>query len=147
MTTWAVGHTDRFKAAVTQRQASNIWTMYGSSDHGFYRAYVYNAFPWQKPMRFLKDSPNFYAGRIKTPLLIIHSENDDRCPLAQSEELFTSLKFQRKTVELVQFEGESHGLSRGGKPMNRLERLNRIVDWFQRYLGGDAAGPSSASYG
>ncbi|MBD3334028.1 MAG: alpha/beta fold hydrolase [Candidatus Eisenbacteria bacterium] len=134
MTTWAVGHTDRFKAAVTQRQASNMWTMFGSSDFGFYRAYKYRAYPWQRPMTYLKASPNFYAGNINTPLLIIHSENDYRCPLAQSEELFTSLKLQKKTVELVQFEGESHGLSRGGKPMNRLERLNRIVDWFERYL-------------
>ncbi|MBU1699276.1 MAG: S9 family peptidase [Candidatus Eisenbacteria bacterium] len=134
MTTWVVGHTNKFKAAVTQRSAGNMYTMYCSSDFGYSRKYKYKAYPWENPMRYLKDSPNFYAGKMKTPLLIIHSENDLRCPLINAQELFTSLKLQKKTVELVQFEGEFHGLSRGGKPMNRLERLNRIVAWFQRYL-------------
>jgi dipeptidyl aminopeptidase/acylaminoacyl peptidase len=134
MTTWAVSHTDIFKAAVTQRQAGNMYGMFAASDFGFYYVYEYRKYPWQDPMLYLKRSPNFYAGRIKTPLLIIHSENDYRCPMSQAEELFTALKMQKKTVEMVLFEGESHGLSRRGKPLNRLERLNRILDWFRRYL-------------
>ncbi len=85
-------------------------------------------------MHYLKRSPNFYAKDIRTPLLIIHSENDLRCPVAQADELFTSLKIQGKTVEYIRFEGESHGLSRGGRPQNRLERLRRIVDWLERTL-------------
>jgi dipeptidyl aminopeptidase/acylaminoacyl peptidase len=134
MTTWIVGHTRRFKAAVTMRQASNLLVQVGSSDFGFLRTYRRGSTPWQTPMKHLADSPNYYADRIRTPLLIIHSEEDLRCPIAQSEELFTFLKLQRKTVEMIRFEGESHGLSRGGKPQNRLERLERIVDWFARYL-------------
>ncbi len=134
MTTWMVGHTDRFRAAVTQRQASNLLIQVGSSDFGFLRTYRRGSTPWQTPMKHIADSPNYYADRIRTPLLIIHSEEDLRCPIAQSEELFTFLKLQRKTVEMVRFEGESHGLSRGGKPRNRLERLERILDWFARYL-------------
>ena len=77
---------------------------------------------------------NFYLKNIRTPLLIIHSEQDLRCPIAQAEELFTGLKLLGRTTEFVRFEGESHGLSRGGAPMNRVERLNRILDWFRRYL-------------
>jgi acylaminoacyl-peptidase len=134
MTTWMVGHTDRFKAAVTQRQASNFMIQVGSSDYGFYRTYGRGSTPLETPLKHLKDSPNFHARNIKTPLLIIHSEQDLRCPIAQSEELFTYLKLQRNTVEMIRFEGESHGLSRGGKPQNRLERLRRICDWFRRYL-------------
>ncbi len=134
MTTWIIGHTNRFKAAVTQRQAGNFLVQVGSSDFGFYRTYTRGSTPWETPLRHIKDSPNFYADRIRTPLLIIHSECDLRTPIGQAEELFTFLKLQRKTVEMVRFEGESHGLSRGGKPQNRLERLSRIADWLRRHL-------------
>jgi len=134
MTTWMIGHTNRFRAAVTQRQAGNMLVQVASSDVGFYRTYVRGSTPWETPMKHIKDSPNYYAPRMKTPLLIIHSENDLRCPIGQAEELFTFLKLRRQVVEMVRFEGESHGLSRGGKPQNRRERLSRIADWFARYL-------------
>ncbi len=134
MTTWVVGHTNRFQAAVTQRALGNWTIQFGSSDYGWDNKYELNALPWRKPLHYLKLSPNYYVDNIKTPLLIIHSENDLRCPIAQSEELFTSLKVLGRTTEMVRFEGESHGLSRGGKPANRRERLSRILDWFDRYL-------------
>jgi dipeptidyl aminopeptidase/acylaminoacyl peptidase len=134
MTTWIVGHTNRFKAAVTQRQLGNYMIQVAASDFGYYRIYGRGSAPWQTPMKYLKDSPNYYVDRMQTPLLIIHSENDLRCPISQADELFTFLKWQRKTVELIRFENEFHGLSRGGKPQNRRERLKRILDWFERYL-------------
>ena len=134
MTIWAVGHTQRFKAAVTQRPLGNWWTQYGASDYGWVAKYELGGTPWEKPLRYARHSPNFYVANIHTPLLIIHSEEDLRCPIAQSDELFRSLKLLGRTVEYIRFEGESHGLSRGGKPMNRLERLDRITDWFRRYL-------------
>jgi dipeptidyl aminopeptidase/acylaminoacyl peptidase len=92
------------------------------------------ATPWEKPLHYMRLSPNYYVENIRTPLLIIHSEQDLRCPIGQAMELFTSLKLLGRTTEMVLFEDESHGLSRGGKPMNRIERLDRIVDWFRRYL-------------
>jgi dipeptidyl aminopeptidase/acylaminoacyl peptidase len=134
MTTWVVGHTNRFRAAVTQRQLGSWLIYFASGAVGYRRMYEFGGTPWEKPMKYLRASPNFYADRIQTPLLIIHSENDMGCTIGQAEELFTYLKVQGKTVELVRFEGESHGLSRGGRPQNRLERLNRIVDWYRRYL-------------
>ncbi|MCZ7645428.1 MAG: S9 family peptidase [Planctomycetota bacterium] len=134
MTTWVLGHSTLFKAGVTMRQAGNRYSFFGTSDIGSSWHHDFGGYPWEKPLKFLRRSPNFYAGRIQAPLLIVHSEQDYRCPLSQAEELYVSLKAQHKTVELVQFEGESHGLSRGGKPQNRLERLRRIVDWFERYL-------------
>jgi dipeptidyl aminopeptidase/acylaminoacyl peptidase len=134
MTTWILGHTDRFKAGVTMRQAGNRLIQFGASDVGWHEIHRFKAPPWKKPLAYLAQSPNFYAHRIEAPLLIIHNEQDLRCPIAQAEELFRFLKYQKKTVELLAFEGESHGLSRGGRPQNRLERLKRIVDWFERYL-------------
>lgn len=134
MTTWAVGHTDRFKAAVTQRALGNWITQFGASDFGWEDRHEMGGTPWRKPLHYLKLSPNYYVEKIRTPLLIIHSEQDLRCPVPQAMELFASLKLLGRTTEMVLFEGESHGLSRGGKPMNRVERLNRIVDWFRRYI-------------
>jgi len=136
MTSWAVGHTTRYKAAVTQRTAADFWVHWGSSDFGHYRTkYFGGKHPWDAPAEYHKVSPTFYAKNIKTPLLIIHSEGDLRCPIAEGEGLFTAMKvLDQAPCEMVRFEGEFHGLSRGGKPLNREERLKRIVDWFQRYL-------------
>ena len=136
MTSWAVGHTNRYKAAVTQRTAGDFWVHWGSSDFGHYRTnYFKGKHPWDDPMAYHRASPAFYARNIETPLLIVHSEGDLRCPIAESEMLFTAMKVLDKApCEMVRFEGEFHGLSRGGKPRNREERLKRIVDWFQRYL-------------
>jgi dipeptidyl aminopeptidase/acylaminoacyl peptidase len=136
MTTWAVGHTDRFKAAVTQRQAGDFWIHWGSSDFGYLRSGFFGKkHPWEATAEYHRQSPNFHVKNIKTPLLIIHSEGDLRCPIAEGEGLFTAMKvLDQAPCEMVRFEGEFHGLSRGGKPKNREERLKRIVDWFERYL-------------
>jgi len=134
MTTWMLGHNRRFKAGVTMRQAGNRLMQFASSDYNVQEYYGFKAWPWEKPMAYLKQSPNHFAHRITAPTLIIHSENDLRCPIVQADELFTILKSQGGTVEYIRFEGESHGLSRGGRPLNRLERLDRIVDWFHRYI-------------
>jgi len=135
MTTWMLGHNRRFKAGVTMRQAGNRLIQFGASDYNAGERHSFGgAWPWQKPLAYLRQSPNFHAHRIRAPLLIIHNENDLRCPIAQADELFTILKALGKTTEYVRFEGESHGMSRGGRPQNRRERLVRITGWFARYL-------------
>ena len=136
MTTWALGHTHRFRVGITQRQAGDFWIHWGSSDYGWYRTkFVGGKLPWEAPGRYHRPSPNFYVKNIKTPLLIIHSEGDLRCPIAESESLFTSMKvLDQAPCEMVRFEGEFHGLSRGGKPRNREERLKRIVGWIEKHL-------------
>jgi len=75
-----------------------------------------------------------YAKNIKTPLLIIHSENDLRCNIEQADQLFTTLMMMKKKVEYVRFPGEPHGLSRHGRPDRRIARLNWILKWFDKYL-------------
>ncbi|WP_227395797.1 S9 family peptidase [Jeotgalibacillus aurantiacus] len=134
MTNWITGQTDRFKAAVTQRCISNWISFYGVSDIGYYFS------EWQIQAdlgdidTLWKHSPLAYADNIKTPLLILHSEKDYRCPIEQAEQLYIALKRKEKTTRLVRFPESDHNLSRTGKPHLRLERLNHITGWFSEYL-------------
>ncbi len=137
MTNWIVSHTDVFKAAVTQRSISNFYSFFGTSDIGYYFAkFEVGGFPWNRAKKYLEKSPISYVENVKTPLLIIHSENDYRCPMEQAEQLFVALKCLKKEVELVRFPDECHDLSRSGKPHHRVERLKHILRWFDRYLKG-----------
>jgi len=135
MTNWIVGHNDRFKAAVTMRCVSNLFSFFGTSDIGFtFMEMQFETEPWDDLAKLLKYSPITYVRNIKTPLLILHSEQDFRCPIEQSEQLFISLKKLGRTTEFVRFPDEDHNLSRGGKPTHRAERLEHIVRWFGKYL-------------
>ena len=135
LTTWIVGHTDRFKAAVTQRPVTNLYSFYGTSDIGStFGDYETGGNPWENPDQFLRMSPITYVDQIVTPLMIVHSEQDYRCPIEQAEQLFVALKMLGRETELVRFPNESHGLSRMGKPAHRIERLQSILGWFERYL-------------
>jgi acylaminoacyl-peptidase len=135
MTNWIVGHTDRFRAAVTQRSISNWGSFYGTSDIGYYFAdEEVGGEPWRNLDHFWEKSPMKYVENIKTPLLIIHSEEDYRCPMEQAEQLFVALKRLKKETMLVRFPGENHELSRSGKPRHRIERLNHILGWFKKHL-------------
>jgi dipeptidyl aminopeptidase/acylaminoacyl peptidase len=136
MTNWIVGHSDRFAAAVTQRSVVNEVSFFGTSDIGPESGEVGSGGerPWTDLDWYWDQSPIAYAEDIHTPLLIIHSEEDYRCPLEQAEQLFAALRWLGREVELVVFLGEHHGLSRGGRPGNRIERQRRILGWFERYL-------------
>lgn len=135
MTNWIVGHTNRFKAAVTQRSISNFYSFYGTSDIGYlFGKEEVGWNPWENEEEFLKRSPIRYVKKMTTPLLILHSEEDWRCPIEQAEQLFVALKMRKREVELVRFPGENHELSRSGKPKHRIQRLQFILAWFKKYL-------------
>jgi dipeptidyl aminopeptidase/acylaminoacyl peptidase len=134
MTNWMIGHTNRFRAAVTQRSVVNLESMFGTSDFGYDLGHEFGGRPWEARERYRRQSPLTFVERIRTPLLIEHEEEDHRCPIEQAEQLFASLRVLGRTVELVRFEGESHGLCRTGRPQNRAERLKRIIGWFDRYM-------------
>jgi len=138
MTNWVVGHTDRFKAAVSMRSISNWYSFHGSSDIGWMSLPTMELSegkdPWDNLQMVMEKSPITYIKNMKTPLLIIQSEEDYRCPIEQAEQLFAGLKKLKRTVEFVRFPGESHELSRSGKPKHRVERLQHIVRWFDTYL-------------
>lgn len=135
LTLWIIGHTDRFKAAVTQRCVSNLYSFYGTSDIGWhFMGYNFDGTPWENRDHFMKYSPISYVDKMKTPLLIVHSEEDHRCPIEQAEQVFISLKKLGQEVEFVRIPGENHDLSRNGGPKHRTERLEHIIGWFDRYL-------------
>lgn len=133
MTNWIVTQTDRFKAAVTQRSISNWLSFYGTSDIG-------PAFVEFQLGRDLSDaeglwqmSPLAHTENANTPLLVIHGEDDLRCPLEQGQQMYIAMKKQRVDTRFVTFPKSSHGLSRNGLPNLRLERLEEIVQWFETH--------------
>lgn len=132
MTSWLCAHApDRFTAAISER-AVNAWDSFaGSSDIGHYfaRAYVGDDRDAQ-----WRASPLAYADDIDVPLLIIHSEQDWRCPVEQAQRLFVALKRRGASVEMLLFPGEGHELSRSGRPRHRLQRCDAILAWWDRYL-------------
>lgn len=135
MTAWAVGHTDRFACAITDRLVGNLHSMSGTCDFPWEHEKMYKGNAWDDPSDLWRVSPLHYAGKINTPLLIIHSDGDLRCPVSQAEELFAALRMQRKTVEFVRYPAESsHGLSRNGPPDLRLDRLQKNLAWLDRFL-------------
>ena len=134
MTSWIVGHTDRFEAAVSERAVNQFVSQWGSSDLGWdLRGYI-GAFLFEDVEAYLRMSPATHAESIRTPLMLLHSENDLRCPVEQAEQLFVTLRLLRRPVELVRFPGESHELTRSGSPMHRVQRFELVLEWFDRYL-------------
>jgi dipeptidyl aminopeptidase/acylaminoacyl peptidase len=135
MTNWLLGHNQRFKVGVTDRCVSNLASMFGASDFGWQFADDdFEAVPWDNLEKLMFHSPITYVKNIQAPLLIIHSEQDLRCGIEQSEQLFAALKYLGREVRFVRFEGQSHGLSRGGHPRLRKERLQHGLSWFKQYL-------------
>jgi dipeptidyl aminopeptidase/acylaminoacyl peptidase len=135
MTSWLIGHTDRFRAAVADRSVIDRFSFFGSSDIGWdFTDDDMEVAPWDDPERYMRMSPITYVKNIHTPVLIIHSESDLRCNIEQSEQLFAALKYLGRETLFVRFEGQSHGLSRGGHPKLRKERLRHIREWFEKYL-------------
>lgn len=135
MTNWIIGHTHRFGAAVTQRCVSNLISMYGSSDMNWAFQHEFgDQPPWETFENYWRQSPISHIGSATTPTLVIHSENDLRCPIEQGEQVFVALKRLGVDTEMVRFPEEPHGLSRGGRTDRRIERLEHILRWFDRYL-------------
>ncbi len=136
MSNWILGHTDRFCCIATQRSISNWITMYGISDIPPISNFeICSADPYsEKGLAEMWDvSPLKYVRNAKTPTLIIHSEEDHRCPIAEGYQLYTALVYLRVPARMVVFHGENHELSRTGKPAHRLRRLEEITGWFDRY--------------
>ena len=134
MTSWIVSHTNRFKAACSERAVNNLVSMYGSSDIGWVFKGYHGDFVHDAVDTYLQMSPWTYAKEIETPLLILHSEQDLRCNIEQAEQLFTTLRLLKKDVELVRFPVESHELSRSGNPVHRVQRFELLLEWFDRHL-------------
>jgi dipeptidyl aminopeptidase/acylaminoacyl peptidase len=135
MTNWIIGHTDRFKAAASQRSISNWISKFCTTDIGFYFVDDQNGgTPWNNVDKLWYHSPLKYADKVKTPTLFIHSEEDYRCWLAEGIQMFTALKYHGVEARLCMFRGENHELSRSGKPKHRIRRITEITNWFEEHL-------------
>ncbi len=139
MTNWMVGHTPRYAAAVTLRSISNWLSFHGVSDIGytFLERELY-ADVWKDTQRLWDFSPLKYVDNVTTPVLVMHSENDMRCPIEQGEQFYVALKKRKMNVEMVRFPGSNHELSRSGRPSLRVARLNHLLRWFDTHIAKKA---------
>ncbi len=153
MTTWMIGHTNRFRAAVAGAPCIDLWTMYGTSDIATsfgetqWAIRLAGGMPISRTLaselaegvdtlafRLLQRSPIKFAPQVETPVLLLHGESDARCPIGQSEQYFQVMKRLDKEVEMVRFPGCGHGFLRTGHVALRQEYLERMLGWFQRWL-------------
>jgi dipeptidyl aminopeptidase/acylaminoacyl peptidase len=135
MTSWIIGHTDRFQAAVCGAPCFDLTSMYGSSDiTPFWGPVQWGGPPHARPEWYREHSPSTYAQQARTPTLIVHGEADQRCPIGQGEELFTALSQAGCEVEFARYPGASHQFQRVGPAAQRVDVLERVLAWFQRHL-------------
>lgn len=135
MTNWIIGHTDRFKAAASQRSISNWISFSNISDIGWYfAADQVDGNAWESHDKIWAQSPLKYADKVTTPTLFIHSDEDYRCPLPEGMQMFYALRAHGVPTRMCIFKGENHELSRGGKPKHRVRRLTEITGWMEKYL-------------
>jgi dipeptidyl aminopeptidase/acylaminoacyl peptidase len=139
MTNWIVGHTNIFKAAVTLRSVSNFISDEGTRDGAYGHAPDFGGDLFERFDLYWDRSPLKYAKNVKTPILILHSDNDYRVPLEQGEQWFRAMQHYGVTSEMVIFPRENHNLTRTGEPKHLVESMNWQVYWFDRYLNGNSA--------
>lgn len=134
MTNWVVTHTDRFRAAATQRCVSNVMTLALVDDISIpFTSDNFGGAPWEVPEVYTRNSPITYIANCTTPTLIEHEEEDHRCPMDQAEQMYNALQRLGVETELIRYPKESHGMSRDGGPLHRVDRLQRIIGWFERH--------------
>ncbi|MDR1408187.1 MAG: S9 family peptidase [Tannerella sp.] len=135
MTNWIIGHTDRFKAAASQRSIASWISFSNTTDIGYtFTATQIGGDVWTNLEGLWTQSPLKYADRVKTPTLFIHSDEDYRCWQAEGIQMFYALKYFEVPARLCLFKGENHELSRSGKPRNRVRRIEEITSWMDKYL-------------
>ena len=135
LTSWIVAHDHRFAAACSERAVNNLGSFGGTSDIGFWFAEgQLGTSPFDAPNIAARHSPLSYASAIRTPLLIMHAEQDYRCPIEQAEQLYVALARRGHAVRFVRVPDADHELSRTGRPRQRVERFRHILDWFDLHL-------------
>jgi dipeptidyl aminopeptidase/acylaminoacyl peptidase len=137
LTAWLIAQDHRYQSAIVERALLSFTSFAGTSDIGAIFPRIYAGVDLvEDPDTLWQKSPLAVAHQIQTPTLILHSENDFRCPIEQAEQLFMILKRQQTDAELLRFPGEGHELSRSGKPRHRRERFEAVLDWHGRHLTG-----------
>jgi dipeptidyl aminopeptidase/acylaminoacyl peptidase len=135
MTNWAIGHSQQYKAAITDRCVSNLVSMSGNSDFPLEPDVYFPGNGWDRPEERWRQSPIAYFGNVSTPTLVIHSEGDLRCNIEQGEQVFSALQLRGVPSRMVRYPSTtSHGMSRMGPADLRIDRLEEILDWFKNWL-------------
>jgi len=137
LTNWTIGQTDRFAAAVSQRDIANWESWWYTADFTLFQPTWFKGPPFEQQEDFRARSPITYIQKVKTPTMLVLGESDTRTPEdAGGEQMFRALKYRKIPTVLVKFPGESHELNRSGQPWHRVERLQHIVGWFDKWLMG-----------
>jgi dipeptidyl aminopeptidase/acylaminoacyl peptidase len=130
MSSWIITQTDRFRAAVPQNPVTDLTMMWCLSDLQSWTEYEFGGKPWDKPEAYRAHSPLTFAAKVKTPTLILQSENDRRCPLPMAIAYHQALKAAGVETMLVTYPNEPHGIK---QPAHRADALRRTIDWFDRH--------------
>ena len=144
LTAWIVAHDHRFKAAVAQRGVYDLATFFGEGNAWRLVEWAMGGYPFDARYREVvrRNSPFTYVNRIRTPLLIMHADEDLRAGVQQSAMLYRGLKALARPVEYVRYPRAGHDLSRTGDPLQRMDRLNRIIEFFERYVENPRPAPA-----
>ncbi|KHK97306.1 peptidase S9 [Microbacterium mangrovi] len=137
LTAWTIAHDHRFAGAIVERGFLDPATFQGTSDIG---TFFGDEYVGTDPSDIARQSPMAVVSQVTTPTLVIHSEQDYRCPLEQATRYYSALKRQGTEAEMLIFPGENHELSRSGRPRHRIERFGAILDWWERHLPIDKEG-------
>jgi acylaminoacyl-peptidase len=132
LTAWIVGHTGRFRAAVSAKPVINWYSFVLTADryYVFYK-YWFSALPWEDPDQYLRRSPLSHVGNVTTPTMLLTGESDYRTPMSESEQFYQALKLRRVDTALVRVPGASHGIAR--RPSQLIAKVAHILGWFERY--------------
>ncbi len=133
LTSWIVGHTDRFAAASVNYPVINWMSFVGTTD-GVYWYRNFEKLPWEDPAEHLRRSPLMYVGNVTTPTLLMTGVRDLRTPISQTEEFYQALKFRKVPTAMIRFNEEFHGTS--SKPSNALRTILYLHSWFEKYPDG-----------
>jgi dipeptidyl aminopeptidase/acylaminoacyl peptidase len=137
LTNWTITQTTRFKAAVSQRSIADWSGFWYTADFSLFTPFWFRKAPWEDPADFTARSPITHVAKVKTPLMLVDGDDDLRTPPSDGGEMmFRALKYLKVPAVMVRFPGETHELSRSGKPRHRVERLQHIVGWFDKWLMG-----------
>ena len=139
LTNWTITQTNRFAAAVSQRSIADWSGFWYTADFTLFTPTWFRKAPWEDPPDFAARSPITHIGKVKTPLMLVDGDDDLRTPASDGGEMmFRALKYMKVPTVMVRFPGETHELSRSGKPRHRIERLQHIVGWFDKFLQGNS---------
>ncbi len=138
LTNWTITQTTRFAAAVSQRSIADWSGFWYTADFTLFTPTWFRKAPWEDPADFTARSPITHVAKVKTPLMLVDGDDDLRTPPSDGGEMmFRALKYLKVPTVMVRFPGETHELSRSGKPRHRIERLQHIVGWFDKWLMGN----------